>query len=772
MADKIIQYCYTNADGWQAVAVKGNYCGKLSGEVTRHAIMPDDDLDEDGNPLLILETIGENDRVLMIRTRYGLQDFGAGGRRNMFSHGFEIELDKTTFDPNVFVTVADSNFCQDIPSAEAPRDTFDRLPPFTLESAMNILGLTRENYAAMIRALYQTSHRSSNRSVLTLQCENDSLKIRALLYCLYRGMLPSLARQMSVSVGIYNYSEVRNVAISSHADRHHRFFDPATGRNNVLSENVDKNVRMLEFVDYAVTYCRDAEQIAAYFAALQGAAEKIGGETNDEQLRVAHYLCLYPTAEKLRQVPDERLSDMLAFVKKTGYQISDAVKGMLAEWEKEAAARGLVPATAGDNTQANGVPGASGVPGMPGMSEPTAAPAAQKVSMSENDIRYLLPKIEVTEPKLAAGIRNHTVLSVFRELTSLADQLSDPRNKQAKTVRWLDMIGDEMNKLVMADPKCGKDCVEQWVAVLNASGIPRAECVARLKPVVVSYWASLRLADFTIQRSEEYKFMQISKLRLNDQDLTYVSMKSDLFAALVGLMDKQHASPGAYEQFLLGLNGAVASALPVWENEKEKVNKACSLFRELTGLLHSTAKRQLPSLQDTDICADWIGLALFTDSGTLRFCFTLAGYLKALDYRTLCRSVYKNMPVLMQRREVAAMVSGLLFDMAKFNELNDEKLSPEDPDKAVAPIDLWLLCEELAGRAPFSTLDTPRDPGAWQPALLSYKKVIYAYEDSELLNEEKYRALLLRAGDEKHASKFVKELAKNVQRFDSRNGKR
>ena len=100
---------------------------------------------------------------MLTRVAYGLKDRG-GRHNNMLSHSYLFPVDQALLaDPNVFLTVEDGNFTDDIQRAKQIPQELKRGEPYTLKSAMALCGLNRESYVQLIYAMYV--QRESKRSL-------------------------------------------------------------------------------------------------------------------------------------------------------------------------------------------------------------------------------------------------------------------------------------------------------------------------------------------------------------------------------------------------------------------------------------------------------------------------------------------------------------------------------------------------------------------------------------------------------------------------------
>ncbi len=344
MSEIINQCCYTHKGAWTAVAQKGNFDQKYIGELSRHATLPGP---EYGTDLAVFETVGDGDVFLIMRTQYGLRDLSTeSGRASMFSHGYLLDTSGATFDPNVFLTVSEDNFCTDELDASKNRISLKRTENFTLKTAMAVSGLTMESFSKLIKCVYQLSVRSVNKQALFIRAK-DNMQSLALLYCIYSALIPRYSRYLSSSSVEYNFSDMRNIVFAKSVNASRKYFIPETGENNVLSVNVEKNIDSLYFVDYGVKNFSTTEAIQEYYSEFEKTLKKISDakQVADDVIRLAHVMTADPIPSKDSDVvsDDDALMSVLKFA--TEYNIEKDniyIKEYIEKLRAEAIRRGLI----------------------------------------------------------------------------------------------------------------------------------------------------------------------------------------------------------------------------------------------------------------------------------------------------------------------------------------------------------------------------------------------------------------------------------------------
>ena len=344
MSEIINQCCYTHKGAWTAVAQMGDFDQKYIGELSRHATLPGP---EYGRDLAVFETVGDGDKFLIMRTQYGLRDLSTeSGRASMFSHGYLLDTGGATFDPNVFLTVSEDNFCTDETEASKTRISLNRIENFTLKKAMSASGLANESFSKLIKCVYQLSVRSVNKQALFIRVKDNQQSL-ALLYCIYSALIPRYSKLLSSASAEYNFSDMRNIVFTKSVNTSRKYFIPETGENNVLSVNVEKNIDSLYFVDYGVKNFSTTDAIQEYYAEFEKTLKKISDskQVDDDVIRLAHIMTADPIPSKESDVvsDDEALMSILKFaVEFNKDKENEYVKAYIERLRKEAIKRGLI----------------------------------------------------------------------------------------------------------------------------------------------------------------------------------------------------------------------------------------------------------------------------------------------------------------------------------------------------------------------------------------------------------------------------------------------
>ncbi len=298
MSEKVIQCCYSNVisetgtgGGWQVTACSEGIPAQIREEYARiqdSNVTSQEPKGADGNPLNLYEIVIQKGYLMLTRVAYGLKDRG-GRHNNMLSHSYLFPVDQALLaDPNVFLTVEDGNFTDDIQRAKQIPQELKRGEPYTLKSAMALCGLNRESYVQLIYAMYV--QRESKRSLYIHSSKGEAV-IRPFLYCIWKGLPLAYRRTLSVSSAVVNPNSVRTLIFSSDHGMDELFYDLDTGENNVLDPRSMKKYRRWGFVDYFAEHY-DSMDGEEYFARLEETALKLGDgkAAKPKILKIAHQI--------------------------------------------------------------------------------------------------------------------------------------------------------------------------------------------------------------------------------------------------------------------------------------------------------------------------------------------------------------------------------------------------------------------------------------------------------------------------------------------------
>ena len=284
MTSKYYRCCYTNdtwqqdgrlASGWRTVAASPDLpqqardtCGWMQSSVVPTRPV---NLDEDGNPLNLLEMAGDGQFFYLIRTQYGLQD--REGRANIFSHGYIFPAESSLMEnPAVLLTAAGrENFGQSIAEAEAKTPNFTGSLPALAEARMRC-GLDEKRYLTLIRCVYLQMTQRQALWPLYIQCRDEE-EMKALLCCIYAALPRYLRGRLYVSSAEMEKRGRNLIFVRSVAEKNH-WLIPATGENDLLTPRVIQRLERLEFVDYPVI-CQQDQERADYFDRLEAEADRL-----------------------------------------------------------------------------------------------------------------------------------------------------------------------------------------------------------------------------------------------------------------------------------------------------------------------------------------------------------------------------------------------------------------------------------------------------------------------------------------------------------------
>lgn len=305
MTKEVYQCCYTNDNGWGAVAVSKEIpqqaytkCTQMQGINSTISST----VDESNNLMNLFEVYGDDRFVYIERTQYGLKD--GFGRNNNFAHTYILSwsADQALKDANVFLTIANENFKSTVEEAEELHDLI-YLPRFSLEKAMKCSGLNRERYSVLIQCIYAQMFLVKPKRPLYVAYDGTDLQMRALLFCIYTGLPHYMRKLLSASSSpTVSSSERMSIVFTQFPEKYDRYFVPATGKNTILTERYIKNIKNLRYVTYAIENLSLAqEDMESYYTELDRAAMGYGDNTasNSDVLKMAMFI---PSEENMGTV--------------------------------------------------------------------------------------------------------------------------------------------------------------------------------------------------------------------------------------------------------------------------------------------------------------------------------------------------------------------------------------------------------------------------------------------------------------------------------------
>lgn len=323
MAERIYQCCYTNLtqeiggeyrSGWQTVAVSQDIpieaykkCEQLQ---QANSTIQGSMTDEDGKILNLLEIVGDDKFVYVMRTQYGLQD--RLGRRNMFSHAYILWWDDVIRDPNIFLQIAgEANFKAD---RDAALQMLDQRPEsagayHSIEKAMEAAKLSAGSYPTLIGCVYAKMTNRRMQEPLYIQCGSEE-QMRALLYCIYYGLPYYLRKKLRAASSVGNSAENKQIVFSRTADRQRLRFDPVTGDTTALPDRLNQKITRYGFIDYMARNTANTD----YWERLKNEAVILGDPSASDELilKIAHKRLTSPDIARYSGSElDELLSDAL-----------------------------------------------------------------------------------------------------------------------------------------------------------------------------------------------------------------------------------------------------------------------------------------------------------------------------------------------------------------------------------------------------------------------------------------------------------------------------
>ena len=532
MTETILQCCYTNAvreaggkisSGWQAVVVSEDlpseaYAACVSLQ-NANSTLQSHVVDEQGNVLNLFEIVGDGAYAYVSRTQYGLTD--RLGRPNMFSHAyiFSWKREDVIGDPNVFLTLTDSNFARDEETARQTKDALERSEPFTLEGALERTGMTAETYLTLIRCIYALYTERKAAKPVYVQYDGTEEQMRAILYCIYMGIPYGMRRNLSIASATANTSKSQHLIFSVEAARHDSFVVPQTGENNILTPRTERRIARCGFVEDAAIHYQEMN-VDGYFRQLEKLALELGDPAASDELilRIAHQMLEAPT---LAELSDEelggRLSDALRSKSYGSQRMEEYISNMLDEvcWRKGSlteeseanlAERLTVPATkqladAGERYniyRLGTLPVEAAAKLLGNLSKSVFDRYSQTLVESDKgrqilDHYYATCGLEGREPSweslnafLAETSYVHGAVKTRDAIDAAAWRLYEAQLKGSDGARGYASLMDLMRK--MLPPEQLYDCGES---------------------AKTSYWENLAFQSFTYRKIEEYRAMQV-----------------------------------------------------------------------------------------------------------------------------------------------------------------------------------------------------------------------------------------------------------------------
>ena len=820
MADRINQCCYTHIGAWTTVAQKGDFEQKYIGELSRHSTLPGS---EYGENLRVFETVGYGDKFLVMRTQYGLRDFTTdSGRASMFSHGYLIDVNGELFDPNVFLTINDDNFCTDVEAASAEKKEFQRDVKYTLNNAIKVAGLTTDSFSKLLKCVYQLSVRSINKQSLMIK-SSGIRQSRALLYCIYVGLMPRYSRNISSASAPYNFSDMRNVVFVSEVNTSKKYFIPESGENNVLSPNVDKNLDRLYFIDYGVKYFEDAEKIQEYFAELEKTIATITDrkQVDDEVIKIAHIMTAdpQPSADSDIVSDDDALEDIMRCIEESDLKDNTAVKQYYEKLRAEAIRRGLIviekpsiPEIQGDDV------------GFEDISDTVRVESPKDIPFSRNYVKQDNPKVvqrpiartESAEQPYASsniGFQTTTTNPYRTQKFSFSGEtpFGQTEPQERKKQRELQNIKGNLDKYtktgsvnlrhlkgyvnisvlhnpLLIDASSKKECayllfdaifdmmsvtqkqinksfeenpillLEEWGEDL---GLTLTEITQLVSQILVKYWDGFDWKYFTLTQSADYyDFRLTDNLDYNSFDEPKIKRAKRISELVVELI--RLASVGSekvsLEKWLVDLNKVCDSYRDV-HYDKQAVYRSMNTY-----FVNLVTRAQGSSPIKNEV--------IKKNSVTMAFVLHREEYLECLN---VWFGIYNLMtPNSIDKQDYSDYESGIISKLEEFARRSYE-WNPRIKNALVKnTIDLFAYFDKIGKIIPFdywialgcSDQESPfrifySEQYEYQPAVMSLSAPEIV-STSKLLREDYYRNCLL-VTERKNKSGFIKKLIKEIE---------
>lgn len=510
MVDRLIQCCYTNDDGWKSAAVSPAIPRSAYAFCTRFQVVNSDIpaagwKTKDGDDLNLFELHGDDAFVYLCRTQYGLTD--RMGRRSMFSHAFILPWSEALRDPNAFLTIANENFAADLETAEAPRAGV-YLPRFTLGGALRDLGLERETYRTLLRAVYVQLVENQTSDPLYVACDGSDLQMRELLYCIYAGLPYHLRKRLNAASAATKAPERMQLIFSVDAASQRRRILPRTGEETVLTRRVVSRLERGGYIDHAPD--RLAEELDApgaflrYFDGLASRAAALGGDGSDLTFRLAYRL--------LRGADDESVSD-----DELDLRLTEALRA-------KSRANGELNRYAAELLRAMTKRGMTLAQGASDLLWRRLEDAACSPALTDAAEGYYAALLERASPSEAAEL-------LARMPEALAARYGVLLRKTGRGREILALRAWEQYRRALDDDDPA--ALAQYEALIS-DVLPQEEARARVAAAKAAYWDRMTFRRFSLDRREAYCAMETDCVRCR------------MFAAYAALLTARTADDGAY----------------------------------------------------------------------------------------------------------------------------------------------------------------------------------------------------------------------------------
>ncbi len=271
------QCYYTSSGGWSAVGSPDLAPdAKLAFAAAQASNAPKSQhyLDDDGNPLYLLELAGDTNYLFMTGCRYGIVDLR--GRPNMFAHGFCMNWTKAMIeDPAEFCFIDPASFAKS--KEEVAFDAQPKTEPIHgFANAMQYAGFAWNHFAMLTLAVYAVAERQDTPS-LYLVTELDGKRLQALIYCIYMSMPYSIRTKLSFASAPVPNAKPKTVIFRKPGKLPPSvlYFNLSTGENNVVTPDWMKKNKKNQFMRYFGS-CGGKDEVQTYFKQLDGRLQLLG----------------------------------------------------------------------------------------------------------------------------------------------------------------------------------------------------------------------------------------------------------------------------------------------------------------------------------------------------------------------------------------------------------------------------------------------------------------------------------------------------------------
>lgn len=727
---KFKQCCYTRVDGqsvdsgWQTVACSEDLpleVQKTYGSFMNSYIFGKIPEDKSGKSIeKLMDITVKGNYLYFTRIRYGTADSLNRGN-NMFSHTFIFSMkdDEIIKNPNIFLTVKESNFKESEEEARVIPEELDRYEDFTLKGALEICGLNRERYVRLIQGVFaQFYAKRSERKPLYI-CGLEEEKIPALLYCICMGVPYSMRRNLSCATANLNESLKKNLIFSDSYGASDWYLDVRTGQNNILTNRVMNRLERYGYVTAFPNRWDNPDLGQQFFEALEALAVKLGNPQASDAiiLKIAYQMLKYPDMDALvERFDEETLNEKLYEALSSRSENSQYMDSYIARMLERATGQGWrfrdeiedFLEEKLDHTQSQELLQAGEAYDISCISQCEPEKGAKKLNRLRED------KFKVYSRKLVELPNGGEILDVYYSSYALKGEISwkilgDLLRESSyvpKRPLTIDRAEEEAWKLytsLLDKDESPVKTYESYMEIMSLASEDTGRRKSYERAAKEEYWEHITMEKFSISKRDEYAFFNI-----------FDYPNSKFFIGLLNLLI--HVIKREFSKELLI---EVTDFAAYNRNAFDK--KGRNVFMDL---LEDAASRRGGVMEEEE--KEWYKIAIcLMDDVMMRQAMEICRGM--MERRVKFSREYDEFQQRMLKsnrnlKEVSRMINDLYISMARRRE--EESITP-------VPLDNWLLLGKYKYDNPFQILDEEE-----VRALDDNPEIICC--DSRLLKEDEY----------------------------------